>query len=304
LKVKIVEVGPRDGLQNESKSLSLEQKRKFVELLVEAGHRNVEVGAFVNPQKIPQMAGTADLVKILTSETRHTDEINFWSLVPNERGYQDAKNAGAREIAIFTAASETFNQKNINASIDGSFERFEAFVPQAKKEKMLVRGYVSTCFGCPYEGAVDSKIVYKVSERLLKLGVAEVSIGDTIGVATPTQVRKISKQLLKIVGPKRLAMHFHDTRGTALANILASLEEGVRIFDSSAGGLGGCPYAPGATGNVATEDLLYMLGGMGIETGVDLGRQIQASRYIQDAIGKKLPSRYLQAALSQIESAK
>jgi len=295
MKIKIMEVGPRDGLQNEPTSLSLEQKKIFIDLLVKAGHSDLEIGAFVNPQKIPQMAGTLDLARSLT----RSPPTNFWALVPNDRGYQDARSAGIKHIAVFTAASETFNQKNINTSIDGSFKRFETFMPAAKKEKIRVRGYVSTCFGCPYEGKVNPKTVLKVTERLLKLGVNEISIGDTIGVANPAQVRALTKQLLKLTGPKKLALHFHDTRGTALANVLTGLETGVQIFDSSAGGLGGCPYAPGAAGNLATEDLLYMLHEMGLKTGVNLGWQVEAAQYVQKCLGRILPSRYLQAALGQ-----
>ncbi len=295
MKIKIMEVGPRDGLQNESQSLTIEQRKKFIELLVAAGHKNIEVGAFVNPQKIPQMAGTKELAQSL----KKISGVNYFTLVPNERGFRDAVDAGLSHIAVFTAASETFNQKNINTSIAGSLERFAVFIPEARKRKMFVRGYVSTCFGCPYEGEVNPKAVLKVTESLLKMGIHEISIGDTIGVANPRQVEKLTKSLLKLVGAKKLALHFHDTRGTALANILAGLQTGVRIFDSSSGGLGGCPYAPGAAGNVATEDLLYMLEGMGIETGINLEKHIQASAYIQSVLGKTLPSRYLQASLSQ-----
>ena len=290
-----MEVGPRDGLQNESATLNLEQKIKFIRLLEEAGHSDIEIGAFVNPQKIPQMTGTAELARAL----RNDKGPRFWALVPNERGFTDFQETGLKHLAVFTAASETFNQKNINTSIDGSFKRFEIFIPQAKKEKIKLRGYVSTCFGCPYEGAVKPQAVLKVAERLLKLGIHEISIGDTIGVANPKQVRSLTKSLLKMVGPKKLALHFHDTRGTALANILAGLEEGVHIFDSSSGGLGGCPYAPGAAGNVATEDVVYMLDGMGVQTGLDLKKIVEASRYVQDCLNRSLPSRYFQAAITE-----
>ncbi|MDZ4676011.1 MAG: hydroxymethylglutaryl-CoA lyase [Oligoflexia bacterium] len=292
MRIKIFEVGPRDGLQNEVKILSLEQKKHFIELLSQAGHSDIEVGAFVNPQKIPQMANTKELTKALGKSLK----TQYWNLVPNDRGFQDAAESGVKNIAIFTAASETFNQRNINTSIDGSFERFETFLPNAKKLKMRIRGYVSTCFGCPYEGVINPKAVLKVTERLLKLGVHEISIGDTIGVANPKQVEKLTKSLLKLMGSKKLALHFHDTRGTALANILAGLQAGVKIFDSSSGGLGGCPYAPGAAGNVATEDLLYMLHEMGFDTGINLAKQVQASQYVQSCLNRTLPSRYLQAA--------
>lgn len=294
MKVKIFEVGPRDGLQNEAEILTVEQKVQFISLLVAAGHKDIEAGAFVRADKIPQMADTRELI----SHLPQSKAVHFWSLVPNDRGYQDAVQAGVKNIALFTAASETFNQKNINTSIDGSFERFKLFVPDAKKRKIKIRGYVSTAFGCPYEGKINPKAVLKVTERLASLGCDEISIGDTIGVANPSQVHGLSKKLLKLVGVKKLAFHFHDTRGTALANVLASLEDGVRIFDSSSAGIGGCPYAPGASGNVATDDLLYMLTEMGVETGINLKLQVKASEYIQTILGKKLPSKYLQAVLS------
>jgi hydroxymethylglutaryl-CoA lyase len=293
MNVKIFEVGPRDGLQNESEILTTEQKFQFIKLLMDAGHKNIEVGAFVRPDKIPQMADSIQLLKRLPLKKGF-----FWSLVPNEKGFEIATSVGIKNIAIFTAASETFNQKNINTSIDGSFERFQSFVPRAKKNGYKVRGYISTAFGCPFEGKVNPKAVLKVSERLLKLKCDEVSVGDTIGVANPLQTKKLVKDLLRVVGAKKLALHFHDTRGLALANILAALECGVRIFDSSSGGLGGCPFAPGATGNVATDDLLYMLDGMGVKTGINLSRNIKASEFIQRALGRKLPSKYLQAALA------
>jgi len=216
-------------------------------------------------------------------------------LVPNRRGFEAARAAGAREIAVFTAASETFNLKNVNASIDESFRRFAEFVPEARREGIWVRGYVSTCFGCPYEGAVDPAKVVDVARRLVEAGAHEVSIGDTIGVGVPTQVHDVMGRLKDAIPAEALAVHFHDTRGTALANVLAALEEGIAIVDSSAGGLGGCPYAPGASGNLATEDLVYMLGGMGIETGVDLGKVVTASRALAKSLGHSLPSRYLQA---------
>lgn len=289
MKVRIFEVGPRDGLQNESQILSTETRLKFINLLAEAGHQDIEIGAFVNPEKIPQMAGSDEVQKQFSSDKTR----NYWTLVPNQRGFESALASGASHIAIFTAASETFNLKNINATIEGSFARFREFLPAAKKAKMKVRGYISTCFGCPYEGPVDPKKVLKVTEQMLKLGVSEISIGDTIGVATPYQVRDLTKKLLRLVGSKKLALHFHDTRGTALANILMGLETGVTTFDASAGGLGGCPFALKATGNVATEDLLYMLHGMGVKTGIDLAKHCKASLFIQEALQKKLPSHYL-----------
>jgi isopropylmalate/homocitrate/citramalate synthase len=217
-------------------------------------------------------------------------------LVPNRQGFEAARAAGAREIAIFTAASETFNRKNVNASIAESMDRFLTFLPEAKREGLWVRAYVSTCFGCPYEGRVEPAKVVEVASRLREAGSDEVSIGDTIGVAVPSQVQEVMGRLLEVLPAPTLAAHFHDTRGTALANVLAALQLGVAIVDSSAGGLGGCPYAPGASGNLATEDLLYMLHGMGLETGVDLEAVVRASRSLARSLGHALPSRYLQAA--------
>ena len=214
---------------------------------------------------------------------------------PEPQGVRAARAAGAREIAVFTAASETFNRKNINASIDESFARFAEFVPEARRDGMWVRGYVSTCFGCPYEGRVDPAKVVEVARRLADIGCDEISIGDTIGVAVPSQVAEVMGRLLETLPRERLAVHLHDTRGTALANVLAALEQGIAIVDSAAGGLGGCPYAPGASGNLATEDLLYMLHGMGVETGVDLDKVAQASRGLAARLGRELPSRYLQS---------
>ncbi|MBK9294646.1 MAG: hydroxymethylglutaryl-CoA lyase [Oligoflexia bacterium] len=293
MKVKIVEVGPRDGLQNEQKVLTLEQKKRFIELLIQAGHEFIEVGAFVREDKIPQMANTGEL--LMSLQKNLSGKVNLSVLVPNAKGFMLAQKANAKSISVFTAASETFNKNNINASIEESLENFKAFLPEAKKNKLFIRGYVSTCFGCPYEGKVSEKAVLNVTQKLLKLGVNEISIGDTIGVANPTQVKQLTKKLLKLVGHKKLALHFHDTRGTALANILSGLDAGVRIFDTSSGGLGGCPYAPGASGNVATEDVLYMLHEMGVKTKIDLNKASRAALYIQEVLGYKLPGKYLQS---------
>jgi len=290
-RVRVVEVGPRDGLQNEAAALGVEDKVAFTQALIDAGLPVVEPGAFVSPRWVPQMAGSDEVLRRL----RRPDGVRLPVLVPNRKGYEVARAAGARDIAIFTAASETFNRKNINASIDESFARFQEFVPDALREGMWVRGYISTCFGCPYEGAVDPVRVVDVARRLGDIGSHEVSIGDTIGVGVPTQVTDVMGRLKEAMPQTALAVHFHDTRGTALANVLAALEEGIEVVDSSAGGLGGCPYAPGASGNLATEDLLYMLHGMGIATGVDLGRVAAASRALAPRLGHALPSRYLQA---------
>jgi isopropylmalate/homocitrate/citramalate synthase len=289
--VRVVEVGPRDGLQNEAATLGVDDKVAFAQALLDAGLSVVEAGAFVSPKWVPQMAGSDEVLRRL----RRPPGARLPVLVPNRKGFEAARAAGAREIAIFTAASETFNRKNINASIDESFARFREFVPDALRDGLWVRGYVSTCFGCPYEGAVDPARVVEVARRLVELGGQEISIGDTIGVAVPTQVTDVMGRLQAAVPPAALAVHFHDTRGTALANVLAALQQGIAVVDSSAGGLGGCPYAPGASGNLATEDLLYMLHGMGIATGVEIDKVAAASRALAPRLGHGLPSRYLQA---------
>jgi len=289
--VTVVEVGPRDGLQNEAAHLSVDDRVALCNALLDAGLPVVEVGAFVSPKWVPQMAGSDEVVKRVRKPAGALTPV----LVPNRRGFEAARAAGVREIAVFTAASETFNLKNVNASIDESFARFAEFVPEARAEGMWVRGYVSTCFGCPYEGAVDPAKVVEVARRLVDAGAHEVSIGDTIGVGVPTQVHDVMGRLREAIPAEALAVHFHDTRGTALANVLAALEEGIAIVDSSAGGLGGCPYAPGASGNLATEDLLYMLHGMGVGTGVDLAKVVAASHTLAPRLGHPLASRYLQA---------
>ncbi len=287
----VVEVGPRDGLQNESAALSVDDRVAFCEALLDAGLQVVETGAFVSPRWVPQMAGSDEVARRVGPRPGRRLPV----LVPNRTGYEAARAAAASAIAVFTAASESFNRRNINAGIDESFARFALFVPEARAAGLWVRGYVSTCFGCPYEGRVDPARVLEVAERLLEAGCHEVSIGDTIGVAVPSQVHDVMGRLRERLPGATLAVHFHDTRGTALANVLAALHEGIAIVDSSAGGLGGCPYAPGASGNLATEDLLYMLAGMGIETGVDLARVVTASRAVGARLGRALPSRYLQA---------
>jgi isopropylmalate/homocitrate/citramalate synthase len=291
-RVTVVEVGPRDGLQNEAVALSVDDRALFCERLLEAGLRVVEVGAFVSPERVPQMAGSEEVFQ----RVARRPDARLPVLVPNRKGFERARESDVREIAVFTAASETFNRRNINASIDESFARFAEFAPEAHKMGMWVRGYVSTCFGCPYEGDVDPGRVVEVARRLVEeTGCHEVSIGDTIGVAVPSQVEGLIGRLTAAIPLEQLAVHFHDTRGTALANVLAALQSGVATVDSSAGGLGGCPYAPGASGNLATEDLLYMLEGMGIQTGVDLKKVAAASRALGARLGRPLPSRYLQA---------
>jgi len=290
-RVTVVEVGPRDGLQNESASLTVEDRVAFCDQLIAAGLPVVEVGAFVSPKWVPQMAGSDEVLR----RVRKPAGVRLPVLVPNRQGFERAHAAGAREIAVFTAASESFSRRNTNASIDETFARFAEFVPEARQQGLRVRGYLSTAFGCPYEGRVAPERAAIVARRLVEAGCDEVSIGDTIGVAVPTQVSELLGRLGEMVPAGRLAVHFHDTRGTALANVLAALQEGVAVVDSAAGGTGGCPYAPGASGNLATEDLLYMLHGMGIETGVDLAAVAEASRALAQRLGRTLPSRYLQA---------
>jgi isopropylmalate/homocitrate/citramalate synthase len=290
-RVTVVEVGPRDGLQNEPRPVSVEDRVAFCESLLAAGLRVVEVGAFVSPHWVPQMRGSDLVLRRLSAKPAARIPV----LVPNRKGFDAAAGAGARSIAVFTAASDTFNRKNTNATIDESFVRFGEFVPEARRAGMWVRGYVSTCFGCPYEGRVDPARVVEVASRLIAAGCDEVSIGDTIGVAVPSQVSDLVGRLGEALPRNRLAVHLHDTRGTALANVLAALQEGVSVVDASAGGLGGCPYAPGASGNLATEDLLFMLHGMGVETSVDLSALAEASRQLAARLGRTLPSRYLQS---------
>jgi isopropylmalate/homocitrate/citramalate synthase len=289
--VKVVEVGPRDGLQNEKVTIPTEAKVDYVTALGDAGLRVIEAGAFVSPKWVPQMADTAEVYRNIPKDPG----VEYPVLVPNLKGLERALEAGVTSIAIFTAASETFNRRNINMSIDESFENYTPVAARAAHEGIRVRGYVSTAFGCPYEGEVAPEKVLEVVARLLDLGCYEVSVGDTIGVGTPMQVQGVIGILRQVVPAARLAMHFHDTRGTALANTLASLEMGITTFDASSGGLGGCPYAPGASGNLATEDLIYMLDGMGVESGVDLQKLVTASSIIAPYLDHPLPGRYLQA---------
>ena len=289
--VKVVEVGPRDGLQNEKVTVPTEAKVAFITALGDAGLRTIEAGAFVSPKWVPQMADTAEVYRNIPKDPG----VEYPVLVPNMKGLERAIEAGVRSIAIFTAASESFNKRNINMSIDESFVNYAPVAARAMADGIRMRGYVSTAFGCPYEGEVPPEKVLEVVARLLDLGCYEVSVGDTIGVGTPMQVQGVIGMLLQVIPAKRLAMHFHDTRGTALANTLAALEMGISTFDASAGGLGGCPYAPGASGNLATEDLVYMLDGLAIESGVDLNRLVAASSIIAPYLDHPLPGRYLQA---------
>lgn len=295
--IRIVEVGPRDGLQNEKTILSTEDKFQFIAALADAGLKSIEVTSFVKAPAIPQMADAHDLYTQVKNELGNRG-ISFPCLVPNLKGYETARSLGVKEIALFTATSDSFTKKNINATVDESFERMKEVTAEAKKDHIFVRGYVSTAFGCPYEGEMDVKKVIAVTKRLFELGVYEVSVGDTIGVATPMQVRSFIRALKSEFPVGKLAMHFHDTRGMALTNIYASLEEGITTFDSSAGGLGGCPYAKGATGNVATEDVWYLLQSLGLDTGIDIQKLAEASRFILEKIGRQTESKFLRTYLN------
>jgi hydroxymethylglutaryl-CoA lyase len=289
--ITIVEVGPRDGLQNEAVRISTADKIAFVNLLSAANYPVIEVSAFVSPTWVPQMADAAEVFAGITRRpgTRYT------AIVPNVRGLERAQAAGLDEIAVFAAASETFSRRNINQSIDESLTTYAQVCERALASGMRVRGYLSTTFGCPYEGPVAPEKVAHLSERLLEMGAYEVSIGDTIGIGHPGQVPVVLDALFKQIPVERLALHFHDTRGMAIANILAALPYGISTFDSSAGGLGGCPFAPGAAGNVATDDLIYMMNGLGMETGVSLEAVSEASAFIATCLDHPLPSRYAQS---------
>jgi hydroxymethylglutaryl-CoA lyase len=289
--VTIVEVGPRDGLQNESHRIEPADKIAFVDRLSAAGFSAIEAGAFVSPKWVPQMA---DAEAVFAGITRRSG-VRYSALVPNVAGLERAHASGVRDVAVFAAASDTFSRRNINQGIDASLDRYREVCARAKALQMRVRGYVSTAFGCPFEGEVPPARVADVSHALLAMGAEQIAVSDTIGIATPGQLPAVIGAVLERVPLDRIALHFHDTRGMAAANVLASLDLGVATFDASAGGLGGCPYAPGATGNVATEDLVYLLDGLGIETGVSLDAVVEASRFIEARIGHRLPSRYYRA---------
>jgi hydroxymethylglutaryl-CoA lyase len=289
--VTIVEVGPRDGLQNEAAAISTADKIAFINRLSAAGLREIEISAFVSPKWIPQLS---DAEQVCAGITRR-EGTRYSALVPNMAGLERAVAAGVTDIAVFAAASETFSQRNTNRSIDESFTAYAEVTKAALAAGMRVRAYLSVAFGCPFEGDVTADRVVALTRRLLDLGVFEVSISDTIGVAHPGQVRALLPQLLVTMPPNRIGLHFHDTRGTALANVLAALDFGITTFDASAGGLGGCPYAPKATGNLATEDLVYMLRGLNIETGVSIDAVSDAALALVPQLGHPLPSRYTQA---------
>jgi hydroxymethylglutaryl-CoA lyase len=296
--VSIFEVGARDGLQNEKRVVSTRQKLQFIDGLIRAGFKDLELGAFVRPDKVPQMADTDAMYRLIRAGKLKLEQARAWALVPNKRGLDRALRAGVSHIAVFTAATESFTKKNIGMSIERSLAEFETVISEGRKalgDRFKIRAYVSTAFGCPFEGKVSPKAALHVIEKLADLGVDQISIGDTIGVATPADVDALMKPALKMLGVKKTAIHLHDTRGTALANALRAYELGIRVFDSSAGGLGGCPFAPGATGNLATEDLLYMFNGMGIQHGIDLDRLSEVSLNLNQVMKRPISSRYLQS---------
>ncbi len=290
-RVAVVEVGPRDGLQNESTEIATPDKIAFVDRLSAAGLGAIEVSAFVSPKWVPRLS---DASEVFAGISRRSG-VRYTALVPNVAGLDRARAAGAIEVAVFAAASEGFSRRNINQSIDESLDTYRGVCARALESGMRVRGYVSTAFGCPFDGPVLPAAVARVAGALADMGAFEVAIGDTIGIAHPGQVPEVVHAVAERVPLERIALHFHDTRGTALANVLTALRLGITTFDASAGGLGGCPYAPGATGNLATEDLVYMLNGLGIQTGIDLAALVDASAFIEARIDHALPSRYYQA---------
>jgi hydroxymethylglutaryl-CoA lyase len=293
-RVRLVEVGPRDGLQNEAAPVSVSDKLQLVHDLAEAGVSYIEAGSFVSPKWVPQMAGSAELF----AGIQRKPGVTYAALTPNLRGFEDALAAGVQEVAVFAAASEAFSQRNINCSISESLDRFLPVMEAARLHGITVRGYVSCVLGCPYEGTVAPKQVAAVANELYAMGCYEVSLGDTIGTGTPGATRTLFDVVAGQIPRGKLAGHFHDTYGQALANIYASLLEGIQVFDSSVAGLGGCPYAKGATGNVASEDVVYLLNGLGIETGIDLDKLIAAGHRISDILGRANGSRVAKARLS------
>ena len=293
--VKIVEVGPRDGLQNEKQALSIEQRLSFIKDLIDAGLKSIEVGSCVSAKWVPQMAQSDELFKLLPQ----SDDLNLSLLTPNLKGFEAALAVGCKEVAVFTAASESFTRKNINCSIDESLERFSEIFQAAQANNVRVRGYVSCMVDCPYEGAIDPKQVVNVVKRLHDMGCYEISLGETIGTATPDRVQKVWQACLAELDSKILAGHFHNTYGMAIANIYQSLQQGIRVFDSSLAGLGGCPYAKGSSGNVATEDLYYLLSHIGYETGINLEKLMLASQNINQTLNRKNLSNYANTYLQQ-----
>jgi hydroxymethylglutaryl-CoA lyase len=296
--VSVYEVSPRDGLQNERVTVPLADKLRLIDALVAAGLKRIEITSFVSPKWIPQLADGDDVAKLAHAPAG----VTFSALVPNARGLERAHAAGMREVAVFLSVSETHNKKNVNKSVEESLRASEEVTSRAKELGIRVRGYLSTVWGCPYEGDIDAKRAIEIASRLSKMGVYQVSLSDTIGVGTPRQTARIVEMALGAMPKEAIAMHMHDTRGTALANILVGLEMGIRTFDGSVGGMGGCPYAPGAAGNMATEDLVYMLSGMGIKTGIDLERLVEASRAASSIVGRPLPGKVHQSGLRSLRA--
>jgi hydroxymethylglutaryl-CoA lyase len=290
-RVSIYEVSPRDGLQNEASPIPLSAKLRLVEALLASGLERLELTSFVSPRWVPQLADADELVRAIEKKPG----VTLSALCPNAKGFERAKSVGLSEIAVFMSASETHNRKNTNKTVEQSLDTFSEVVPPALEAGMRVRAYVSTVWGCPYEGEVDPKRSLAITQKLLELGCYQVSLGDTIGVGTPLATKKLCQMFLGELPAAKIALHLHDTRGTALANALVGLELGVRDFDASVAGLGGCPYAPGAAGNLATEDLVYMLHGMGIATGIDLDLLIEAGRVAEAVTGRRLPGKVHQA---------
>ena len=291
--VTLYEVGPRDGLQNESRLIPTDNKVQLIDALSDTGLRAIEITSFVNPKWIPQLADGVEVAQ----RVRRKSSVNYSALVPNRQGFDSAVKAGMKEIAVFLSASETHNKKNVNKTIAATLQAFGEVVPPALERGMRVRAYVSTVYGCPYEGKVDPNAALELCRALRAMGCYQISLGDTIGVANPRQVRDVLSRVLAETPIEAVAVHFHDTRGTALANILVAVEMGITTVDAALGGLGGCPYAPGASGNVATEDVVYMLEEMGVKTGVDLEKLIDCSRLASTLVGHEMPSKYYRAAI-------
>ncbi|MFL5343507.1 MAG: hydroxymethylglutaryl-CoA lyase [Hyalangium sp.] len=296
-RVDVYEVGPRDGLQNELRTLPTKDKARLIEALIASGEKRIEVTSFVSPKWIPQLADAEELLRLVGKR----QGVTFSALVPNLKGLVRAREAGLEEAAVFISASEAHSKKNINKTIAEALETSREVTTAARQAGMRVRGYLSTVWGCPYEGHVPVERVVDICRQLVDMGLYQLSLGDTIGVGTPRQTEEILTALTKYIPVEKLALHMHDTRGTALANSLVGLSAGVTTFDASIGGLGGCPYAPGAAGNLATEDAVFMLHGMGVETGINLDKLVEAGELAQELIGRKLAGKYLQAALGERE---
>lgn len=301
--VSLYEVSLRDGLQNENATVPLSGKLRLVDALVASGLRRIEITSFVSPQWIPQLADADELAELVTtSRAPSASDVTFTALCPNARGLERAQKAGMKEIAVFMSASETHNKKNINKTIAETISAFEQTIGPAREAGMRVRGYVSTVWGCPYEGSVPPATSIAIAQKLHEMGCYQISFGDTIGAGTPRLTRDLMLRALDVLPREAIAMHMHDTRGTALANVVVGLELGIRHFDASVGGLGGCPYAPGAAGNVATEDLVYMLEGMGVRTGVDLERLVEAARAAESIVGRSLPGKVHRAGIRSLRA--